>query len=103
MLVFESEDVIFVGELEQIEKLSTCLHHWERWRDCVIDEDGDPTIGVKTEEPFLFLVVRHDIAAIGISLKVSSEWNGRNGREWRYSTPWLCPIWFRKRLPALRA
>lgn len=40
-LVRKAEDVLLVGELEKVEKLGACLHHWE-WRILgIVDDDRD--------------------------------------------------------------
>jgi len=61
-LIFEPENIIFVGELEEIEKFGACFHNWEGGRLVVVDEDRDAAVGVEAEEPFFLLVVGHDVA-----------------------------------------
>jgi len=60
-LVLEAEVVLLIVEFGQVEQLGRGLHHGERGRLGVVDEDGDATVGIETEEPFFLLLVGHDV------------------------------------------
>lgn len=40
-LVCETENVLLIGELEEVEKLCASLHDWERRILGIVDDDGD--------------------------------------------------------------
>jgi len=60
-LVLEAKLVVLVGEFEEVEQLGRGLHHGEGGVLGVVHDDGDAAVGVEAEEPFLFLVVGHDV------------------------------------------
>lgn len=52
-LVLEAEFVVFVRELEEIQHFRGSLHDREGRVGCVVDEHGDASVGVQTEEPWV--------------------------------------------------
>ena len=61
-LVLESELVILVGELQEIQELGRGFHHGERWILGVIDYDRDTAIRIETKEPVFLLLVGGDVS-----------------------------------------
>lgn len=78
-LVFEPEDVVLVGEFQEVEELGRGLHYRERRGLGVVEEDGDAAIGVEAEEPVFLLLVGHDVAGRerGVSEGLTECWGGR--------------------------
>lgn len=76
-LVFKAEGVVLVCSLEKVEHLCRCLHDREGRVLSVVYEDWDAawvvlaslracghnerTIGIESEEPFLLLLIGHDV------------------------------------------
>lgn len=60
-LVCESELVVLVEFALEIDQFSARLVDSERWRDVVVDDDGDAAVGVDCEEPILLLLVCRDL------------------------------------------
>lgn len=60
-LVLESELVFLVGELEQVQQLGGGLNDRVWRRLAVVHKHRDAAIGVETQEPFLLLLVCHDV------------------------------------------
>lgn len=60
-LVLEPKHVVLVEELDQVQDLRRGFDHRERGRLRVVHERGDPSVRVEPEEPFLLLLVGHDV------------------------------------------
>ncbi len=60
-LILETELVVFVAELEEVQHLSRSLDHGDRRILGIINQRRNTAIGVESEEPLLLLLVRGDI------------------------------------------
>lgn len=79
-LVFETELVVLVGELQEIQELGRGFHHGERWILSVIDYDRDAAVWIKTEEPVFLLLVGGDVSWNGCQL-IRRPCTGQSSRQ----------------------
>jgi hypothetical protein len=68
-LVLETELVLLVVELQQVQQLGGRLDDGEGRRLRVVDQHGDAAVGVQAQEPLLLLLVGHDVDERGRPLR----------------------------------
>ena len=60
-LILEAKDVVLIREFQQVEQFGASLHDGERRALGVVDQDWDTAVGVETQEPFLLLLIGHNV------------------------------------------
>ena len=60
-LILEAKFILLVREFQQVQQFRARLHDRKRRVLRVVHDDGDPTVWVQAEEPFLLLLVRADV------------------------------------------
>ena len=60
-LILKPKLVFLVKLLQQIQQLRRGLHNRKRRLLSIIDEDGNPTVGIQAEEPLFLLLVGGDV------------------------------------------
>ena len=71
-LILETEHVILVGELKEVEEFGRGLHDWEGRRLRVVDNDGDAAVGIEAEEPVFLLLIGTNVTGWRIRSLISS-------------------------------